>query len=570
MSSSGKKAQGVPKGAGVTRRASSGKKPSDARTVEKRSAECVGDVLRPTGRAEGRGGAAANRSRGGREIAVPAPIIASGQADEQFRLVQDVAKIGCWSWDIASGQATWSEGVYAIFKAPQEEPSYELARSFVHPGDLVLWESTIKAAIDKQEPFSLDYRAVRSDGETIWVHNETMPEFDGKGKLAGYRGTVQDVTGRRKAEEALRISEHFLHVILDGLTANVAVVDEQGTILFVNEAWRRFAQKNGIAPAAVSEGNSYLRVCDASLNDDAREARMFGLAIRRVLSGESGYFELEYPCHSPEEERWFVGRVTALRGETGPQALVAHENITERKRAEKELVEHRIMLRALASDLIHTEDRERRRLAAFLHDDVGQSLAAVRVKLATWKGTKSSHQRRRLLHEMEELLDETIDRTRALTFEVSPALLFELGLGPALEALGEKLFAGTGTAFKFHDDGLGERLQDTLASAIYRIGRELLVNALKHAQARSVSISLSVNGDHGHLMVKDDGIGMEQARHEKALNGRGGTYGLFSASELLHHSGGWITIDASPGRGTCVRVALPLSGPASPPMGDSS
>jgi len=140
-----------------------------------------------------------------------------------------------------------------------------------------------------------------------------------------------------QAEEALRQSRDFLRLAVDGLAANIALVNRQGEILLTNRSWREFAEANGLSAEAVSEGVNYLAICDQAAGDEAGEAAAFAAGIRSVLSGGRQSFELEYPCHSKEKERWFVGRVTPVPGESPGYAAIAHEDITERKQADRTL-----------------------------------------------------------------------------------------------------------------------------------------------------------------------------------------------------------------------------------------
>jgi PAS domain S-box-containing protein len=132
---------------------------------------------------------------------------------------------------------------------------------------------------------------------------------------------------------------------LDSLSAHIAILDESGVIVFVNQTWREFAASNG-AVGNVAEGANYLRVCDSTGGAQSEDAAAFAEGIRSVLSGQREEFALEYPCHSPTEKRWFIGRVTRFPDDAPPRAVVAHENITERKKAEEAL---RLRDRAIAA-----------------------------------------------------------------------------------------------------------------------------------------------------------------------------------------------------------------------------
>src|SRR5215212_683046 len=114
-----------------------------------------------------------------------------------------------------------------------------------------------------------------------------------------------------RQEEARRSEDR--QRTLDSLSAHIAIIDETGTIVTVNKAWRDFARANGAAAKNYAEGANYLRACDSAAGAHSEEAAPFAEGIRSVLSGQREKFELEYPCHSPSERRWFIARVTPFK-----------------------------------------------------------------------------------------------------------------------------------------------------------------------------------------------------------------------------------------------------------------
>jgi PAS domain S-box-containing protein len=141
------------------------------------------------------------------------------------------------------------------------------------------------------------------------------------------------VTDFTASQEAMR----FAQSTIDALAGHLCVLDETGTILATNEAWRRFAVANPPLAQQAQAGDNYLLVCDAATGLDEADADAFAAGIRAVICGERQEFAMEYPCHSPTEQRWFMGRVTRFLGDGPVRVVVAHENITERKRAEEAL-----------------------------------------------------------------------------------------------------------------------------------------------------------------------------------------------------------------------------------------
>jgi diguanylate cyclase (GGDEF)-like protein/PAS domain S-box-containing protein len=130
---------------------------------------------------------------------------------------------------------------------------------------------------------------------------------------------------------------HFAESILDSLSAHIAVLDENSDIIAINRAWREFALSNPPVSESIAEGSNYLRVCDQASGDCSEGSADFAAGIRAVLAGERDYFAQEYPCHSPDERRWYIGHVTRLVGNGPGRVVIAHEDITQRKLAEEAL-----------------------------------------------------------------------------------------------------------------------------------------------------------------------------------------------------------------------------------------
>jgi two-component system cell cycle sensor histidine kinase/response regulator CckA len=143
----------------------------------------------------------------------------------------------------------------------------------------------------------------------------------------------------RRREGALLdgATEQFAHATIDALTAHICVLDEHGTILAVNEAWRRFGLDNPPVPQGCFLGENYLSACDRASGPNSNEAAPFATGLRGVLGGKIAEFSLEYPCHAPRNQRWFMGRATRCVGAGPARVVVAHENITARKQAEDAL-----------------------------------------------------------------------------------------------------------------------------------------------------------------------------------------------------------------------------------------
>lgn len=211
----------------------------------------------------------------------------------------------------------------------------------VHPEDRKEVERCFGVFFTALSPFTKEYRLLHRDGGFRWIEDNGRPFRDLDGNLAGYIGYALDITERKKAEGALRESERFAHSTVDALSSHIAILDATGTIVAVNKAWREFALANPPLSSNVNEGANYLTVCDTAAGEDAETAQSFAQGIRNVLEGKESFFSMEYCCHSPNENRWFVGRITRFSGDGPPFVVIAHENVTARKLAEQDLARSR-------------------------------------------------------------------------------------------------------------------------------------------------------------------------------------------------------------------------------------
>lgn len=156
--------------------------------------------------------------------------------------------------------------------------------------------------------------------------------------------------------------ERFAYATLNALSEHVAVLDARGTVVAVNRVWREFAGANSLSMEGLGEGANYFAACESAKGSGAEDAARFADGLRAVISGELEEFSLEYPCHSPTRQRWFISRATRFEFEGEVRAVVTHANITKRKLAEDALRESEEWLRAIfdaSRDGILVEDNAR-------------------------------------------------------------------------------------------------------------------------------------------------------------------------------------------------------------------
>lgn len=223
--------------------------------------------------------------------------------------------------------------------------------------------------------------------------------------------------------------------------------------------------------------------------------------------------------------------------------------------AGERIVEYQQQLRSLASELALTSERERRRIAQELHNQIGHSLATIKFKLGALRSSVADGG----LEEALGLLERAIQVSRDLTFELSPPVLHELGLGAALEWLVHQLRANYGIAGEYQDDRKSKPLREDLRIELFQAMRELLANVGKHSRASMAQVRATVVGDELQLELRDDGVGFDPALRCTPRTSADG-WGLFGIRERLAHLGASMVIRSAPGQGTQVLLTAPLVG----------
>ncbi len=227
----------------------------------------------------------------------------------------------------------------------------------------------------------------------------------------------------------------------------------------------------------------------------------------------------------------------------------------ERKRAERDIHSYQEQLRSLAAEVSLTEERERRRIAHDLHDHIGQLLVLAKMKLSSFHSTFGK-QVAKPVGEINELVDNAIRYTRSLTAELSPPVLYELGLEAAILWQAEQLQMrhDIKVVVEVNDEPI--QLADEMRGLLFRAVRELLHNVIKHARAHQITIRLTGQVDHILIEIIDDGTGFDTKIIDRKNCQQHG-FGIFSIQERLKYIGGSLFIESEVGKGTRVLLSAP-------------
>ncbi len=384
-------------------------------------------------------------------------------------------------------------------------------------------------------------------------------------------GEAETRRARRRVEAALRESEERFRALADHMAQLAWMADEHGRTFWFNRRWLEYT---GIS-LEEAQGWGWRKA-----HHPEHVERVTAKISRCFRTGEE--WEDTFPLRGRDGSyRWFLSRALPIRDEAGrvtrwfgtntdisaqreaERALRELNETLERRVAERMAVaeERSRQLQALAVQLGEAEERERRRIAELLHDDLQQILASARLQLQTARHDLPPSP---ILGSVDELLEESIRKSRHLSHELSPAILHHSGLAASLEWLAGQMKLQYGLEVALEAEGLPEDGGKPAAGAkalqvfIFRAVQELLFNVVKHAQVKSARVRLDTVQGWRIVTVCDDGRGFDPVASGFSPH-RAGGFGLLSIRERTQAIGGSLSIDTAPGAGSRITLTVPLA-----------
>lgn len=359
---------------------------------------------------------------------------------------------------------------------------------------------------------------------------------------------VGEIRDRKRAQEELRASEERYHALVQ-LSPDAIVIHRHDQIAFGNPAAAGLFE----IPAERLAG---LTLSDLIPLESQGSIREF---LRAVLEARKPVTPVELSVLRSDGVILHVEATAAAfrEGDTTAIQLVLRD-ITARRRAEAELREAGRRHRALARQLLEAQEGERRHLAHELHDELGQTLTAIKITLQAARRVADDATRLHL-DECISLAEKTLSQVRHLSVDLRPAALDRLGLVPSVRGLLEREAQRNGLATHLEADVTTPRLPADVETACFRIVQEALTNVVRHSRAREVWVGLHESAGELRLSVRDDGIGFNvEAAQDRAACGE--SLGLLGLHERVQVVGGRLEIASAPGEGTSIAVRVPLAG----------
>ena len=390
----------------------------------------------------------------------------------------------------------------------------------------------------------------------VWSEISFYPIYEGK-EVVGTACFSRNITEKIKAEKELKknLAEkkragERLSSILNTLPANIALLDQNGEIVEVNEAWKRFALENRYSGNDYAVGDNYIDIAERVFGPDKEDGQLVAVSIRAILKRKIKEFVFEYPSHTSTVKRWFRMVVTPLQRKGYSGAVVMHIDISEIKRLEEERMKSKTEeQRKITEAMLKGQEKERNAIGIELHDNVNQILVGTNLllRMAADSPRKNHH----LLSGCIDNIKTVIKENRKIAHELVTPDAKE-GLSMQIHKLCQEMLEPAGVrTFISQDDLFEKRLSDEQKLAVYRVLQEQFTNIAKYAEANQVNINLGVTGKTFKMSVADNGQGMPV---DKKPNG----IGLRNINSRVGVFNGTTNIITAPGKGFCLEVNIPL------------
>ncbi len=501
--------------------------------------------------------------------------LALREREQRLRLALDASGGGSWIWDATTNRLDWDDHFRTMYGFPAgQTPTVDAWPARVHEEDrprlLALLAETLKSKT--VESWDNVFRIVRPDGTVLWIQSRGHVDRDVHGNVTRLTGLELDITERRRDEEAIlarRDEEHdrTLRMLLETATQGILSMDSAGKIVTANRA---LEEMFGWSPGELS-GQSVELLLPPELRGrhiDHRTAYFLAPSPRTLGASLSLLGMRKDRSTFPIEIS-----VNHVATQSGGHAIAFVTDISERKEAEEQLrrshaeLEDRTaelelrtaQLSRLASELTLAEQNTREQLARTLHDGLQQLLfsASLRLDRLSQRGALGTSESE-LLAQAQSNLDNAISASRSLSVELFPPALHGTGLPAAVTWLAEWMREKYGLEVQSSADPLANSERRDVRTLVFESLRELLFNAVKHAQVDRVTVELMVGEDDTLLVtVTDQGIGFDPATLFNRFNSQRTGMGLFSIRERLMLLGGRLEVESSPGQGTRFHLVAP-------------
>lgn len=408
-----------------------------------------------------------------------------------------------------------------------------------------LWDT-----ITKGETWVGEFNNKKKNGKLYWESATISPIIDDNNNITHFLAVKEDITEKKKFITDLMEREEKYRTLTQNLNVGV---------------YRSTPGKNGIF---IEANPAFLKMFEFRSKKELERWKVVDFypdplerkSIEEKLTSKGFLINEEVELRKKDGTRFPASiSATAAKDESGK---IIHydgiiEDVTEERKTREDILTYQSNLKSLTNELLVTEEEAKRRLAMTLHDKLLQSLVLANFKSSELNKKVEKSANKKLISEISGFIEDAIKESRDITYELSPPVLYEMGLIPAISWKLDEMEKNNKIKTSLTDQSNSYEFEEREQIILYRSINELLQNVLKHSKAVNVNVSFRLLTNDYRITVSDNGVGFdfEAMRDEAVLQKK---FGLFSIMERIKYIGGEVLINAVPNKGTEVVINLPI------------
>lgn len=464
-----------------------------------------------------------------------------------------MAKIGYWRYIKQTDTTFWSEAVHQIYGTNPKEGAPELnviLNCFNKKSRIKLVEATIILATNGV-PFDIELQMTNLKNQKRWIRNIGEPMYNDKNEIIGRRGVSQDITEQKRIRSEIEKTEEMYRLLADHSNDLICLHEPNSTFIYISPSIKNllgYEQSEFLGKQVFSLiHKDEVPFLNNALKKKVFRSKVTGANTFRVRHKEGYFIWLEIitsPIYINKEISYFV---------------TSSRDVTQWMLAKEEIHEYQTSLQKLTTEITLIEEKQKKEIATNIHDHLSQSLVISKMRINELSKKPQLKGIAEDLHFIETHISEALENSRKITYELSPPVLYQLGIIDAINWLLEDVETTHKIKCRLSSNVTSIKLGDGKAILLFRSIQEVITNTIKYANASLITLDINKNKLGFDILIIDNGAGFDTSTLNDHHHHSGSGFGLFTVQERIRNIQGRFIITSEIDIGTTVHFFIPLT-----------
>ncbi|AUC21779.1 hypothetical protein BTO15_06505 [Polaribacter sejongensis] len=471
----------------------------------------------------------------------------------RLKEAQELAQVGSWSFDFSTKKSEWSDETFRIWDFDLNKPTLEQIDILnrIHKDDLDYFENAASLVYIKGMPYDIEFRICLPNNVEKTIRSICKPIFGKNKEVVSLKGTNQDITAQKKARSEIEKAEEMYRILTDNSNDLICLHEVDSTFKYISPSIHNllgYEQSELLGTKVFGIVHKEDIKPLLKVMSERTFSNMYTDAFScRVLHKEGHYVWLEFLSSPVYKDNMINSYISSAR------------DITQWVLAKQEIEEYQSSLQKLTTEMTLIEEKQKKEIATNIHDHLSQSLVISKMKINELKKRPQLKLIDEDLKFIETHISEALENSRKITYELSPPVLYQLGIIEALSWLFDNVETTHKIACVVNSNVDNINLDEVKSILLYRSIQEVLTNAIKYADASLITLDLDKNKFGLDIFITDNGVGFDTSILNSLHNHSGSGFGLFTVQERIKNIQGKFTIKSKINMGTTVKIFIPLS-----------